>query len=590
MEWYIFFFISLFVFIGSVVWAICLSRLKYKSGRIINAPKALLIGIVLTAFLLFFPIYYNEFADSDFRITEILLFSLYNIVRLFTINCDFSLITDNIVFLDRWLKTGYTVLTLVLFVAAPLMTFGFVLSFFKNLSSYIKYILKFHSEIYIFSNLSERSLSLAQSLISNNKKRTIVFAGVYKDDDKINDELLDGAYEIGAICFKKEITSINFDIFHRKQKKISFFLCSDNDSDNIEQSLLLASDYKDRENTSLYVFSKSLECELIINNTDTGCIKVRRIDEVSSLIYRTLYDRGYEIFKNAYETNDGSKKINAVIIGVGRYGTEMLKSLSWFCQMDGYTVEINAFDKEKNAEKVFKSLCPELMDERHNGNFSVEDDAKYKINFYSGADVNSSDFDNSILSLNNITYVFVSLGDDELNISVSVKLRTMLRRAGVNPQIQSVVYSSQKKKALDGVRNSKKQPYDIEFIGDMETSFSESVILSSDIESAALARHKKWGEEDTFRKYEYNYRSSVASVIHKKMKIACGIPGADKAVEQRNDEEKMRIRVLEHNRWNAYMRSAGYCYSPVRDELAKTHPNLVPFNELPEEIKKNDDD
>lgn len=590
MEWYICFYLSLLVLIGSAVWSLILSRRKYKRGRVINAPRALLIGVVLASLLLFFPIYHNEFSESNFKITEILLYAIYNTVRLFTINSDFSFVTDNIVFLDSWLKTGYKVLSLVLYVAAPIMTFGFVLSFFKNLSAYKKYILRFHSDVYIFSTLNERSLSLAQSLIANNKKRTIVFAGINKNDGKNNEELIERAYAIGAICFKKEITSINFSRFHSKQKEFRFFVCSDNDSDNIEQTLLLISDYKDRKNTYLYIFSDSVESELIINNIDSGCIKFRRIDEIRSLICRTLYDRGYEIFKNAYETDEGSKKITAVIIGIGRYGTEMLKSLSWFCQMDGYTAEINAFDKAENAEKVFESLCPELMDKRYNGNFSVEGDAKYKIQFHSGADVNSSDFDNSILSLNNITYVFVSLGDDELNISVSVKLRSMFERVGIHPQIQTVVYSSQKKKSLEGIRNSQKQLYDIEFIGDMETSFSESVILSSDIESAALARHKKWGEKDTFWKYEYNYRSSVASVIHKKMKIACGIPGADKAVEQRNDEEKKNIRVLEHSRWNAYMRSEGYCYAPVRNDLAKTHPNLVPFDRLSAEEQMKDDD
>lgn len=550
----------------------------------------LFLGIILSSVLVFFPIYYNEFRGNIGSFIETLMLSLHNTIRLFAIDSDFSIIGDNIGFLDQWFKTSYTILSLTLFIAAPLLTFGFVLSFFKNLSSYKKYILKYNCDVYIFSKLNERSLSLAQSLVLNNKKRAIVFAGVNRDNNVNNDELFDNACVIDAICFKKDINSINFNRTHSKQKKVNFFICGENDSENIEESLTLISNYRGRNNTSLYVFSHSIECELIINNTDFGCLKVRRIDEIRSLICRTLYDSGFEIFKNAYETVDNSKKITAVIIGMGRYGTEMLKALSWFCQMDGYIAEINTFDKAENAEFVFKSLCPELMDENHNGNFDIEGEAKYKIQFYPGVDINSSDFDNCILSLHNVTYVFVSLGDDELNISASIKLRSIFERKGVHPRIQAVVYSSKKKKTLDGISNFKNQKYDIEFIGDLETSYSEDVVLGSDVEEVALERHKKWGSEEEFWLYEYNYRSSVASAIHNKMKIECGIPGADKDISERTEEEKHNIRMLEHCRWNAYMRSEGYCYSSVRNDMAKTHTDLVPFDSLSSEKQKMDDD
>lgn len=590
MEWYICFCLSLAVFISAIILSVSLNRFKHKRGRIIDAPKVLFVGIVLSSVLVFFPIYYNEFRGNIGSFIETLMLSLHNTIRLFAIDSDFSIIGDNIGFLDQWFKTSYTILSLILFIAAPLFTFGFVLSFFKNLSSYKKYFYKYNCDVYIFSKLNERSLALAQSLVSNNKKRTIVFTGVNRDNNVNIDELIDNAYVIGAICFKKELNSINFNRFHSKHKEMIFFICGDNDSENIEESLTLISNYRDRNNTSLYVFSNSIECELIINNTDVGCLKVRRIDEIRSLIYRTLYDRGFEIFNSAYKTEDNSKKITAVIIGMGRYGTEMLKALSWFCQMDGYIAEINVFDKAENAESVFESLCPELMDEKHNGNFGVEGEAKYKIQFYPGMDIKSSDFDNCIFSLRNVTYVFVSLGDDELNISASIKLRSIFERIGVHPRIQAVVYSSKKKKTLDGISNFKNQKYDIEFIGDLETSYSEDVILGSDVEEAALERHKKWGAEEDFWLYEYNYRSSVASAIHKKMKIECGIPGAGKDVSDRTEEEKHSIRMLEHCRWNAYMRSEGYCYSPVRNDLAKTHTDLVPFGSLSLEKQKIDDD
>ena len=53
--------------------------------------------------------------------------------------------------------------------------------------------------------------------------------------------------------------------------------------------------------------------------------------------------------------------------------------------------------------------------------------------------------------------------------------------------------------------------------------------------------------------------------------------------------------MLEHNRWNAYMRSEGYVYGGTpepegRNDLAKMHNCLVRFELLSPEDKAKDDD
>ncbi|MCS6958407.1 MAG: RyR domain-containing protein, partial [Aquificaceae bacterium] len=43
-----------------------------------------------------------------------------------------------------------------------------------------------------------------------------------------------------------------------------------------------------------------------------------------------------------------------------------------------------------------------------------------------------------------------------------------------------------------------------------------------------------------------------------------------------------------HNLWMEEKLSQGWTYGPVRDNEKKTHPNLVPYEELPEDVKELD--
>ena len=607
ITWWIFFIISASLLTGSIIWAIVRSKTKYVVGRFLDSTKILFFGIILSAFVLFIPIYCVEFKENQCGIFETVLMSVHNIIRLFIVDGEFGFVTDNIESLTGVIYYCYSWLFSVLFVSAPILTFGFVLSFFKNISAYKRYITHFKTDMYIFSELSDKSLALATSLYENDhKNRCFVFTDVFEKNEEKSFELIERAKEIDAILFKKDVISIDFS-FHSKDSHINFFTIGEDYSENITQSLKIIEDFKYRKNTNLYVFSVHVESEILLanafndeENKNSGEkeieIKVRRVNEVRSLVYRTLYETGYEkIFENAVEDERGMKHINAVIIGMGQYGTEMTKALSWFCQMDGYEARINAFDSDKLAESKFKSLCPELMSDKLNGSFDSKGETRYEINIHPNQDVDSFDFDTKLSSLPPATYVLVALGNDEKNISVAIKLRMLYSRWGIEPIIQAIVYDSEKGAALHEIKNFKRQPYDIDFIGDMKTSYSEEVILDSDVEADALSRHMKWGNENDFWRYDYNYKSSVASAIHAKMKRKCGIPGSDKLPGERSEEELWGLRILEHRRWNAYMRSEGYVYSgsqdkKTRNDLAKMHHCLVPFEDLPLEEQIKDDD
>ena len=574
--WEIYFWVSvsILIIVGSGVIA---NRRKYVFYMLFG-------GVFISSVFMFLPLYLEMFQMQDFSVAKALLLSIQNTIRLFVVDGDFSFVVEYTENLKGWLRAWYQLLFALLFVVTPVLTSGLVLSFFKNVSAYILYWLHFFSDAYIFSELNEKSIELAKDLKKNEKKRLIVFTEVYDANDELSYELLEQAKNIGIIAFKKDVTTIKFD-FHSKKRKLTFFQMGEDEAENVRQSLALIKCYQKRENTEIFVFAQNVESELVFSATECGMVKVRRINETRALINRFLYNEGIKIFRGA---KDG--KISAVVVGMGGHGFEMTRALPWFCQMDGYEIHVNAFDVDSQVSSHFHRQCPELMDSKHNGDFTTEGEAHYEVKIHARVDVWSDELLNELYKLDEITYIFIALGDDESNIRMATELRTEFEKRGIHPQIDAIVCDATKIHALNGIKNYSGQEFDVYFIGDRKESYSEEVILDSDVEEAALARHLKWGKEEDFWKYEYNYRSSIASAIHRKMKIECGIPGADQLPEEREESARQALRVLEHRRWNAYMRAEGFTYAEKRNNLAKTHNCLVPFAELSEKDREKDDD
>lgn len=592
MIWIICFCISVFIVLSMLCLITVKSKTKNKKRnlRAFNPINFLIVGVFLAGLFIFIPVYYDFFAETESSITRVIktfLLSVHNTIRLFIIDSDFEMIRESTSNLTGFIYHVYPVYTALIFVTAPLLTFGFILSFFKNVISYLKYVVAYRKDVYVFSYLNDYSVALATDIAKNHKRALIVFTDIYKFDDDKEHKLFEQINAIGAISFKKDITHVNWG-FHSKKSEIYFFILNEVEGENIKIFSQLNELYKTRENTEIYLFSRTVQGDLVLSNAVDSKIKVRKINYAQSLIYRTLYERGEEIFNSAKPIPDSNKKmISAVVIGLGNYGSTLVKALSWYCQMDGYKIKINAFDEDPMAESKFSSSCPELMDKRYNG-VTVEGEAEYSIIIHSGVDFTTSEFDKMISEIDDATFVFISSGSDQSNISCAVKVRTLFERANLSPIINTVVYDSEQKAYIETATNPRGQEYKINCIGDIKTTYSERVIIDSELEQDALSRHLKYGKEEDFWRYDYNYRSSTASAIHMKARILVGIKGADKQEGDLTEEEISTIEHLEHKRWNAYMRSEGFVHGEKRNDLAKVHHNLVLFDALSEEDKLKD--
>ena len=506
---------------------IVIFELSRKQRSIVTNRNILIVSTAISSGILLYPAY-----RTMFSVFHSLLLAVQHTIRLFA-------------FHDRYLEmiekveglTEYYMVTLAAFyIIAPMLTVSVVISLFKNIASYLKYKLSFHKKVHIFSELNERTLTLGKSLddkynrIGGNpanryklfKEAAIVYADIMVNNEEEYLDLLDGAKKIGAILFKKDLTTIHFGdwlIFKRNKKELNFYLISKDEREKISHTEHIIRTYKSNPNVKLFLFSDSIEakCFLNVNSEATDIqMKVVRIDDIRSLIYHNLDDHGLELFENANRLPDGTREISAVVVGLGKYGLEVMKALLWYCQLPGYRVKVIAFDERKESKSMFRAACPEL---KLGTAVDQAGDMRYTADIYE-AKFGTEEFYEQIEKINDMTYLFVALGTDKQNIEASVGIKNRLANKNCFPAIEAVVYDTHLKEYLNKDWRTDK----IRVIGDLKTFYSEHTVVDPALENCALQVHQRWGirknSENNFYMNDYNYCSSMASALHRNLRTA----------------------------------------------------------------------
>ena len=574
---------------------------SYKRTQIITPSRFLAVGVFISSWLLLFPYYYIELfkeLDPFPRFWDSVWVTVHHVIRFFVVAVDFKEIQTAGALFGSDL---YEYLGIFLIILAPILTFSVILSFWQNFEAYRRLIMHPYAPISVFSELNGKSLALAADMKCQNKKMLLIFTDVFAPDNEDAFDLLEGAKELGAICFKKDMLSLNLKC-HSKKSIIYFFAIADKQSargvyrdvfsnstpeeENLRQARSIMTDkyYSSRPNTYLFVFCSSTLGEIIFDNLPASAVIARRVDRYSSFIYRTLYSDGKKmLFDTALDNGINEKEINAVIIGAGGYGSEMLKALTWFCQMDGYRLNIDVFDGSCDASERFAFKCPGLMG-KNNGNFDSYGIPRYKIAFHNGVDVTTCRFVDELSSIKWPTYILVALGSDELNVSTAVEVRRIFRRlkCPYDPYIDAVVYNRENRLVIEEA-TKKTVPYNINCIGDLRETFSMKTIVKLDFEQEVLRVGSQWRKSDELSASLYStdeINATISRFIHRIIRKQLGIPTEEDGGFYLPD-------ILEHRRWMAYMFSEGFV-SGTRDHIAKTHHILIPYEDLEElDIFKN---
>lgn len=552
MNWLVATLISSALFLVGSIASIFSSAKRKITKYWLSPSKIMFITIILSAIVWFFP-YSIIKTDNSFLAFEA---SLQYAITLFAVNDGFfELIGDlnkfesidigSFSYIERALNipwdtifyVWYAGLGGVLFIGAPVLTFHFILTFFKNLAAYLRYLVSPKKNVHIFSELNEKSLALAKSINTKEYRRAnrgrpvIIFADIVDKNEEEHLDLVAEARQNGAILFRKDICSIYFPRRGRKR----FYLISDNEAEKTRHATHIIQHYKKRKNTYLYVFSDSMESKCLLDSYTSKerinmTLKVIRVNDIRSLIYHNLGCNGLRLFKNATPMPDGTREISALVVGLGKYGLEMLKALLWYCQFPGYTIRITAIDESKHAKTRFSAACREISLKTHKLDAN---DMKYYVDV-KRARAGTEEFRKIISDLveqnASPTYVFVCLGSDATNISTALDIRCQLAGLGKFPDIETVVYDTALKNRVNmewdkhtGDKNDM-QRYDIHVIGDLDSFYSYNTVINSDLTNQGYKVHARWDNkksknpENNFYMNDYNFFSSLAGTLHRDLR------------------------------------------------------------------------
>lgn len=615
--------ICLYLAIGTILIGLSgvfLSSRRSRTGRWrISSPINIMVATVFISLVyLFLPVFYERFSGEKFIGVKTILISIQNTIAVFGVDGDYELIygaleqSGQAHLASHFLQNMYTLIAASLYVIAPILTISFVLSFFRDVSATRQLLLGRYKKKYIFSELNERSLVLAKSWREKDKKALIIFADVFEQNTEPSYELVQEALKIKAVALKKDILNIYF--LNKPKADTKFYIMGNEEEENVDQTLKLLKRHEKNPHVKIFLFSTTKASEILIDNAIRQSdseneneelslgIRVYRINEVSALIQNEL--KKGEYLKNVVEYKD-KKVISILVVGIGDYGSELIKALCWYCQMPKYFLEIHAFDKDMAAIEKFKSAYSGLI--QNNNNQDEEKGPVYSLNFYN-MDMESPEFVDKIEEIKDVTHMFISLGDDEENIEAAIHARMLLLRRDGNGSlvIKTIVKSSIKEKIVfvEEQGHKTRKTYVIEPTGSIKEQYRNELILDPILEEEGYNRHLSYYKsasdheltekeekiaKKAFYNNEYNYRSSISGALHKRARVMLKIGGAEKLINERTETEKAVLRPLEHRRWMAYMWGEGYVYGE-RNKVARQHPDLVSYGELSEDSKKKDDD
>lgn len=438
---------------------------KKKAGKPALTMTAIVaIGLALIALRMF---YYSEKTDNPFLQ---FLVSTMDAIRYFAMGKVFD---PSQSWRENPYYTAYCTMEILLSVIAPLCTATVLASLLRTILDQVRLTFRHSCPVYYFSELNERSMTLAKSLSnrdpadsSRKQKPKIIFCKA--DRSPIRAE----AQALGAVTVGDPIHLIRLPDPTVRQVRV--FLMDDNEDNNIQSFLKMqdqlcvpaAGEKKDRPESDFLVFSTQESAELVFDEAlalldkNTLAYDLRLINETRQVTQQLLVD--HPLFEAAEAA--GNNRISVLVVGCGYLGTQIVKTAMVCGMMDSYDFRIQVIDDQADRlERQFLHEHPFLA--QPSRIFPAGDDPQRPAlapAFYQ-ANVCTTSFD-AVLEAHcaNCNYIVVATGDDQLNITTALYLRRWYTRRvlceketeNVNPLIFAAVRSPERYRGMKELERS----------------------------------------------------------------------------------------------------------------------------------------
>ena len=615
----IMFVLSFGLFVGAIV-VFFVQHVKNK-GK--SANQKLFIPTCLLFLSIFFHRYIIGFYEIVLKESEVLIGtgygwldeisnSLARTMQTFSLDEYYrdSVISGRDLFINEFdshfLSNIYGWLASIQNVLAPVVVGAVILGVLTSIFPRILLFCYRSRETYVFSELNNRAVYLAEDIIKeakeNKRRPLIIFTDAYVDyNNEANSELLQRAKDIGAVCIKDDIRKVKF--LHTKE--LYYFLIDKEDISNIQTLTTLVTEgiKQWKRNCTIYLFSQNPEASSIIKmlNKDKVLEKskiiIKLIQEYTSIVYNLFNDVPlyYPLLAKGLSKYAEKKELVLTIIGAGQIGTEVFLGAYWCAQMLDCKLRINVITREaKKFKAKINYINPEILLSgiekqkllRVFPKQNIYADTYASFFFYS-VDVEYDNLfdtlnskDNRGFSMFSSDYFVITLGSDNQNIATAINLDREIRRKALNestsnkPVIAYSVYDSKVNKELNEY-NSKNNYTFLYAFASLKNIYSCKNIFMNNVKASAYDVNEKHNKADSenFIKDEYKWWSSIARVFHLNYKIySIGLlrptekpndvteDEKEKYWEeiQKEDAKNKRLSWLEHRRWNAFMRTKGF--------------------------------
>ncbi|MBP3449572.1 MAG: hypothetical protein J6K22_03810 [Spirochaetaceae bacterium] len=573
-----------------------------------------------------------KIVDSEFLLRDSVLYGLIYSTKMSGLGLKYQALIPVSFYFSIFSGIFFVGLTIL----SPIVFGGLVASFFEGFFTFIHYfITKNFCDIYYFSDLNEKSLLLAKDINEKQKHCLIVFCNKNK---KADTSLLQEAKYNGFIL----TTRNELDFVKISKHKHCFFEMKNDEVKNLTDVSTLLSEFQKLANkyssesttknilinNQIYLVAEKETSYEVINKLQK-CVNVIILNRYKSAFYNLLFN------KPLYECLGDRKDFSITVIGSGKCSSEIIKACVWCTQLgNDYSTKINVIDKNATVlEKRLKKECPELISN------------SYNINFFD-CDISTPAFNNILeTKCADTNYIAVANGSDDDNLRIAMELRRFYLSSSsefdnlpvINVYIENDEYLQSVKGLINSSLEDKKNNYILESFGSDKEFYSYSMFNDSDIEKLALNsscvywKYRKDNHpEENYTVSELNNmyffdkefeknsnRTNAIHLVYKLYLLGFGIrKKSDPNITQEQkisapellkrlkenlaDKSKLdNLAYIEHDRWNAFYRSEGWCgipydkwdafkkqYNKQKNYVVKQHACICSYDMLQEVEKK----